>query len=390
MWIRDDLRVVARIGGALRRSDLKVRIQTRPDCGAAQSQDILARMDHRLLGRTGVRVSPLCLGTLNFGGGTDEAESIRIVHAALDAGINLIDTANVYNGGRSEEITGRALRGRRDRVVLATKVHGRTGDGPNDAGGSRMHILQACEDSLRRLGTDWIDLYQVHRPSPEVAVDETLGALTDLVRAGKVRYIGCSTHPAWMVMEALATSVRLGLARYVSEQPPYNLLDRRIENELVPLAQRHSLALLPWAPLAQGILAGRYPASAPLPSDSRAARLAGSIYAERVTPAGIAAGARFAELAAEHGRTPGQLALLWCKDQPAVTSPVIGPRTIEQLDELLPVLEMSLTPDERASCDGINPPGSVVSDFHNTAPWMRTVVPVQDSGNSARSRLGAS
>ncbi len=329
-------------------------------------------MDHRLLGRTGVRVSPLCLGAMNFGGPTPEAEAVRIVHAAMDAGVNLIDTADVYHDGASETVVGKALADRRDRVVLATKVHGRTGPGPNDAGNSRLHIVRGCEASLRRLGTDYIDLYQVHRPSPEIPVDETLGALTDLVRAGKVRYIGCSTHPAWMVMEALAVSERAGLARYVSEQPPYNLLDRRIENELVPLARRYGLALLPWAPLAQGVLAGRYPAGVGLPDDSRAARQPGSIYAERVTPAGIAAGARFAEVAAEHGRSPGELALLWCKDQPGVTAPIVGPRTLAQLEALLPVLEMTLTDDERTACDAINGPGSVVVNFHNTAPWMKT------------------
>jgi aryl-alcohol dehydrogenase-like predicted oxidoreductase len=325
----------------------------------------------RQLGRTGVKVSPLCLGTLNFGGPTAEDVAVRIVHAALDAGINFIDTANVYHAGQSEVIVGRALAGRRHRVVLATKVHGRVGDGPNDQGASRLHILRACEDSLRRLGTDYIDLYQVHRPSPEIPVDETLGALTDLVRAGKVRYIGCSTHPAWMVMEALAVSERLHLARYVSEQPPYNLLDRRIENELVPLAERYGLAILPWAPLAQGVLAGRYAPGGPWPADSRAARQPGSIYAERVTERGIAAGERFRAIARDHGRTPAQLALLWCKDQPAVTAPIIGPRTLEQLEELLPVLEMTLGEAERLACDAINPPGSVIVNFHNTAPWMK-------------------
>jgi 1-deoxyxylulose-5-phosphate synthase len=224
-------------------------------------------MTYRLLGRTGVRVSPLCLGTLNFGGPTPDAAALCIVDAALDAGINFIDTANVYHGGRSEDVVGKALAGRRDRVVLATKVHGPTGDGPNDQGNSRAHILRACDDSLRRLKTDYIDLYQIHRPSPEIPIEETLGALTDLVKAGKVRYIGCSTHPAWMVMEALAASERRGLARYVSEQPPYNLLDRRIENELLPMALRYGLAILPWAPLAQGVLAGRYPTSDALPAD---------------------------------------------------------------------------------------------------------------------------
>jgi 1-deoxyxylulose-5-phosphate synthase len=331
-------------------------------------------MDYRLLGRTGVRVSPLCLGTMNFGGVTNEDDSIRIIHAALDAGINFVDTANVYNDGQSEVVVGKALRDRRDKVVLATKVHFKTGDRPNEEGNSRLHILKACADSLRRLQTDYIDLYQIHRPNMEIPVDETLGALTDLVRAGKVRYIGCSTHPAWLVMEALTVSERLHLARYVSEQPPYNLLDRRIENELIPLALRYQLAIIPWAPLAQGVLAGRYKMNQPLPEDSRAERLKGSIYAERVTPRGVEAGAQFAELADRVGKTPGQLALTWCKDQPGITSPIVGPRTIEQLLELLPVLEMSLSAEERSACDEINPPGGVQVNFHNTAGWMKTPI----------------
>ena len=333
-------------------------------------------MEYRLLGRTGVRVSPLCLGTLNFGGGTAEADAIRLTHAALDAGINLIDTANTYHAGESERIVGKAIAGRRHQVVLATKVHGRMGDGPNDSGNSRLHILKACDESLKRLGTDHIDLYQVHRPNPEIPIDETLGVLTDLIRVGKVRYIGCSTHPAWMVMEALAVSERLGLARYVSEQPPYNLLDRRIENELIPLALRYSLAILPWAPIAQGVLAGRYSDAQAIPADARAARQPGpnNIYADRVTGSGIEVGHRFSIMARDHGRTPGQLALLWCKDQPGVTSPVVGPRTFDQLTELLPVLEMSLTPAERLACDALVPPGGVVVNFHNTAPWMKTPI----------------
>jgi aryl-alcohol dehydrogenase-like predicted oxidoreductase len=297
-----------------------------------------------------------------------------MIHAALDAGITLVDTADSYAAGQCESIVGRALVGRRSRVVLATKVHYSTGPGPNDAGNSRLHIIKACDDSLRRLGTDWIDLYQVHRPSPEIAVEETLGALTDLVRAGKVRYVGCSTHPAWMVMEALAVSERGGLARYVSEQPPYNLLDRRIENELVPLAQRYQIALLPWAPLAQGVLAGRYSSAAALPADSRAAVQPGSIYADRVTARGIEIGRAFAALATQFSKSAAQLALLWCKDQPAVTAPVCGPRTLAQLEELLPVLEMTLSAEERAACDALVPPGGIVANFHNTAPWMKTTV----------------
>jgi 1-deoxyxylulose-5-phosphate synthase len=331
-------------------------------------------MDYRLLGRTGVRVSPLCLGTMNFGGVTNEEDSIRIIHAALDAGINFVDTANVYNAGQSEVVVGQALRDRREKVVLATKVHFKLGDGPNDEGNSRLHILKACDDSLRRLQTDYIDLYQIHRPNMEIPVDETLGALTDLVRAGKVRYIGCSTHPAWLVMEALAMSERLQLARYVSEQPPYNLLDRRIENELIPLALRYQLAIMPWAPLAQGVLAGRYRSDQPYAADSRAGRMPGSIFAERVTPRGVEAGAKFAAIADRVGKTPGQLALTWCKDQPGITSPIVGPRTIEQLKDLLPVLEMSLSAEERSACDEINPPGGVLVNFHNTSGWLKTPI----------------
>lgn len=329
-------------------------------------------MDYRSLGRTGVQVSPLCLGAMNFGAATSEADSITIIHAALEAGINFIDTADVYNAGQSETIVGKALQGRRDQVILATKVHGKTGDLPNDQGNSRLHILKACEDSLRRLGVETIDLYQVHRPALHIPQDETLSALTDLVRAGKVRYIGCSTHPAWLVMEALAISEKYHLARYISEQPPYNLLDRRIENELVPLALRYELALIPWAPLAQGVLAGRYQAGEPLPVDSRAGRLPGSIYAERVTERGVQAGQQFLELARRSSKTPGQLALTWCKDQPGITAPIVGPRTLAQLQDLLPVLEMKLSEEERLACDAINPPGGVITNFHNTAGWMKT------------------
>ncbi len=331
-------------------------------------------MNYRLLGRTGVRVSPLCLGTLNFGGPTADEDAARMVDVALAAGVNFIDTSNSYHGGRSEEAVGKVLAGRRDRVVLATKVHFPMGNGPNDGGNSRLHILKACDESLRRLHTDYIDLYQVHRPSPEIPIEETLAALTDLVRAGKVRYIGCSTHPAWMVMEALAASERHLFARYVSEQPPYNLLDRRIENELLPLAARYNLAILPWGPIAQGLLAGRYQAGEALPPDSRAARQPDSIYSRRVTPRGIEVGRTFAALARDHGLTPGQLALLWCKDQPGITSPVIGPRTMAQLQDLLPVLDLVLTEEQRAACDTINPPGTALVDFHNTAPWMKTSI----------------
>lgn len=331
-------------------------------------------MTYRSLGRTGVQVSPLCLGAMNFGEPTSEADSYQIIDAALDGGINFIDTANVYNAGESEAIVGRALQrnGRREEVVLATKVHGKMGEGPNEQGNSRYHIIRACEDSLRRLQTDHIDLYQLHRPSLTIPQDETLRAFDDLVRAGKVRYVGCSTHPAWMVMEAIATSERLGITRYVSEQPPYNLLDRRIENELVPLAQRYGLALLPWSPLAGGILAGRYNDQNAVPDGSRLARNGkGSPFGERVSGRGVEAARRLAVLAQEHDMTASQLALLWCKDQPAITSPIIGPRTMEQLQDALGVLDRTLDAELGTQLDALNGPGNAISDFHNSNPWMK-------------------
>jgi aryl-alcohol dehydrogenase-like predicted oxidoreductase len=312
---------------------------------------------------------------MNFGDPTDEEESIAIINCALDAGINFIDTANVYNAGESERIVGRALKenGRRDEVVLATKVYGRMGDGPNEQGVSRYHIIKACEDSLRRLQTDHIDLYQLHRPSLNVPQDETLRAFDDLIRAGKVRYVGCSTHPAWMVMEALAISERYGPARYISEQPPYNLLDRRIENELIPLCQKHGLAVIPWSPLAGGILAGRYPVDGELPEGSRAVR-AGGVFRERVTRKGRQVAAKVAEMAKERGMTGAQLALLWVKDQPGVTSPIIGPRTMAHLEAAMAVLDMTLEDADRPLFDELVHPGNAVADFHNSNPWMKTRV----------------
>ena len=333
-------------------------------------------MEYRSLGRTGVMVTPLCLGAMNFGGPTGEADSIAMINRALAGGINFIDTANVYNGGESERIVGKALaeNGKRDQIVLATKVHGGMGDGPNDRGNSRYHIIKACEDSLRRLQTDRIDLYQLHRPDLALPQDETLRAFDDLVRSGKVRYVGCSTHPAWMVMEALSISEKLGIARYISEQPPYNLLDRRIENELVPLCQKHGLAILPWSPLAGGILAGKYTLEMldtdEFPEGSRADR-SGAMFRTRVTRKGVEVAMQLKAMAAERGMTITQLALLWVKDQPAITAPIIGPRTMAHLEDALPLLEMTLDDADRPLFDDLVHPGNVVADFHNSNPWMK-------------------
>ena len=329
-------------------------------------------MEYRPFGRTGVMVSPFCLGTLNFGGPTDEEASFAIITRAVAAGINFIDVANSYNKGESERIVGRALQrmGNRDRIVLATKVFNPMGDGPNDRGVSRLHILRECENSLRRLQVDHVDLYQLHRPSFEVPQDETLRALDDLVRAGKVRYLGTSTFPAWKVMEGLAISERLGLSRTVSEQPPYNLLDRRIENELIPLAKAYGLAIVPWSPMAAGALSGRYPVQGPMPEGSRAAR-GGRVWVERISRSARQVGEKLAAYAVGRGMSAPQLALLWVKEQPGITAPIVGPRTLEHLEVALSVADKRLDPEDAAFCDNLVPPGSAVADFHNTSRWMK-------------------
>lgn len=329
-------------------------------------------MEYRRLGRSGVLVSSLCLGAMNFGGPTSEADSFAIMQKAVEAGINFFDTANVYNKGESERIVGKFLKENnlREQIVLATKVNGRMGDLPNEGGASRYHIIKACEDSLRRLQTDHIDLYQLHRP-PTHPQEETLRAFDDLIHTGKVRYIGCSTHPAWMVMEALSLSERYGLNRYVSEQPPYNLLDRRIENELVPLCQKYDLAILPWSPLAMGILAGRYSQPDDYPEDSRARLWDSSAMKARITQRGIHVGKAVARMAQERGLTVSQLSLLWTKDQPGVTAPIIGPRTLAHLEDALGTLDKTLDDADRPLFDELVHPGNAVADFHNSNDWMK-------------------
>lgn len=328
-------------------------------------------MEYRILGRTGLKVSPLILGTDNFANPTPEKESIAILNQAIDSGINLIDTSNSYAKGEGERIIGKTLKesGKRKDVLIATKVHYPTGSGPNDWGNSRLHIMKACEESLRRLQTDHIDLYQIHRPDFTIPQEETLSALNDLVRQGKVLYIGSSTAPAWKVMEGLMISELKGYARFASEQPPYNLLDRRIENELVPMCRTHGLGLITWSPLAMGLLAGRYQNINQLPDDSRAI-LRGGIYAQRITSSAIETGLKFVRLAEKSGLSPAQMALLWVMDQPGITAPIIGPKTVQQLEHLLPVTGIAASPEFLKACDELVAPGTAVANFHNTSGWM--------------------
>lgn len=325
-------------------------------------------MEHRTLGRTGVKVSPLCLGCMMFGGKTTPEDSYVMIDRAIDAGINFLDTANVYARGNSEKVTGEALKrnGKRAQIVLATKVHGRMDDNdPNAAGSSRRHIIEQCEASLRRLQTDYIDLYQIHRPRSDTPIDETLRALDDLIRAGKVRYIGTSTFAAWQVMEALWVAKELGLNRFICEQPPYHILDRRLERELIPMAQTYGIGIIPWSPLAGGLLTGKYHRNAPPPADSRFADVANNPRLQaRMTSDLYDVVEGLQPLAQAKGCTLSQLALAWCIQQPGITSPIIGPRTMAQLEDNLSALPLTITAEDRAAIDALVPPGRMVSPFY--------------------------
>jgi len=329
-------------------------------------------MEYRSLGRTGVPVSVICLGCMNFGGATPEDESIKIIHHALDNGVNFVDTANVYSRGISETITGKALKGRRDKVVLATKVHGKMADDdPLAYGNNRRHIIEQCDASLKRLQTDHIDLYQIHRPQSDMAIDETLRALDDLIRAGKVRYIGTSSFASWQVMESLWVSKELGLNRFVTEQPPYHLLDRGIERELVPMAQTYGIGILPWSPLARGFLSGKYKRGQDVPEGSRFASDSG-----RTGQIGRRTQQHFTDLAynvidvvealaQEKGCTPAQVALAWVIRQPGVTSPIVGPRTMAHLEDNLGAVDVEMTDADRARLDEVAEPEKAIATYYS-------------------------
>ncbi|WGW11525.1 aldo/keto reductase [Saxibacter everestensis] len=330
-------------------------------------------MDYRSLGRTGMHVSPLCLGAMMFGawGEPDHDASVRIIHRALDAGINFIDTADVYSQGESEEIVGKALAaGRRDDVILATKFHspmdvamGESGGDPNKRGNSRRWIIREVENSLRRLGTDWIDLYQVHRPERETEVEETLSALTDLRQQGKIRAFGSSTYPAHQIVEAQWTAQQRGLGRFVTEQPPYSILVRGAEADVLPVAEQYGMGVIPWSPLAGGWLTGRYRKSQEVPDSHRAKR---TPWRYDMSAPGnqrkLDAADDLALLAEESGISLIHLALAFVMQHPAVTAPIIGPRTMEQLESQLGVVDVTLTADILDRIDEIVPPGVTLSE----------------------------
>jgi aryl-alcohol dehydrogenase-like predicted oxidoreductase len=321
-------------------------------------------MEHRQLGRTGVSVSKLCLGAMMFGawGNTDHDDSIRIIHRALDAGINFVDTADAYSQGESEEIVGKALSGgRRDDVVLATKVWFPMAEDPNRRGASRRWIIQEVENSLRRLGTDWIDLYQIHRYELDTDIEETLGALTDLVHQSKVRYIGSSTFPASAIVEAQWAARDRHLQRYVTEQPPYSILARGIEADVLPTCERYGMGVVPWSPLAGGWLSGRYRKEADVPTPMSSARQRLANRYDLSLPANqrkLDAADQLAQLADQAGIPLIQLAIAFAANHPAVTAPIIGPRTMEHLESQLPAADVVLDAAVLDRIDEIVPPGT--------------------------------
>jgi 1-deoxyxylulose-5-phosphate synthase len=331
-------------------------------------------MEYRPLGRTGVQVSVACFGTMTFGWepddwGSTEEESLRIADKAFDLGINFFDTADVYARGVSETILGKALKGRRDRVVLASKCHGKMDDDdPNAWGNSYRHVLEACHASLKRLGTDWIDLYQIHRPQPSIPIDETLRALDDLRRAGKIRYAGCSTFAAWQVCEAHYVAKEMGAAGFVSEQPPYNLLDRRIENELLPFCRTYDYAVIPWSPLAGGMLSGKYLGK---PDEGRYAKSDPFGRLEQVPEERLR---QLKEVADDAGMSLAKLSLAWVASQPGITSPIIGARKERQLEESVEACGTRLEPALLERIDAIFPPGSHHVNYYTAAfgPNART------------------
>jgi aryl-alcohol dehydrogenase-like predicted oxidoreductase len=326
-------------------------------------------MERRMLGRTGVSVSKMCLGAMMFGamGNEDHEESIRIIHAALDAGINFVDTADVYSRGESEEIVAKALAGRRDDIILATKFFGTMGADPNHTGGSRRWIIREVENSLRRLDTDWIDLYQIHRPPIDSDIDETLSALSDLVHQGKVRYIGHSTFPASQIVEAQWVAHDRNRERFVCEQPAYSMLVRAIEGDVLPTCQRYGMGVISYSPLTGGWLSGRWRKDAGQQSSSRADRLPERFDIEQpLNQRKLDAVEQFAVLAEEAGITLIQLAVAFVLNHPAITSAILGPRTMEHLDSQLAAADVSLSQDVLDRIDEIVPPGTTVNPVDNS------------------------
>lgn len=329
-------------------------------------------MEYRNLGKAGVKVSSVCLGTMMFGGQTSEAGSIRIIHQAHDLGINFLDTANMYNAGESEVVVGKAIADRRDDIVLATKGVQKMGDGPNDKGASRKHLMKALDDSLQRLGTDYVDVYYYHAPDYDTPIDESLRALDDMVRSGKVHYIGCSNFRAWRICEALWTSDRLNLHAFSVLQPLYNIVNRDIEVEVLPLCQEHEIGVVSYSPLARGILTGKYKTGESFPEGSRASRSDPRMLQAELREASL----EIAQQIREHAETTKgcastHFALAWALANPIITSIILGPKSVEQFEDNLKCLDVEITAADEDFIDGLVPPGE-----HSGKGFQDTAYPV--------------
>ncbi len=333
-------------------------------------------MEYKSLGRAGVKVSEICLGTMMFGGPTNESDSVEIIHRALDAGVNFIDTANVYNDGESERIVGKAIASVRDEVVIATKVCGPVSDAPNQSGLSRYHIMSQVEESLRRLGTDRIDVYYLHRPDLTTPIEESLRAMDDCVRQGKARYIACSNFDAWRVCEGLSVSDRMNLERFSCVQPLYNIVNRDIEVELLPLCQERGLGVVPYSPLARGVLSGKYLPGQPPPAGSRAERRDARIRQTELREESYEAAQKLIPLAEAHNKTLTQFALAWVLANPVITSVIIGPRTMRQLDDNLGCVDCVLNASDEEAVDRIVPRGEHTGKGYNDPAFPVTGRPI--------------
>ena len=334
-------------------------------------------MQYRHLGRSGVKVSPVCLGTMMFGGATNEADSIRIIHKALDVGINFVDTANMYSVGGSEIVVGKALAGRREKVILATKGRNKMGEGPNDQGASRVHLMHELHASLKRLGTDYVDIYYAHAPDYSTPIEETLRALDDMVRQGKVHYVACSNYRAWRVCEALWTSDKLNLNKFVCTQPLYNICNRDIEVELLPLCKEHGLGVVTYSPLARGILSGKYEPGKAFPEGSRAARGDVRMKQAELRDESLELAQKINAWCAQRGVATSQFAVAWCLANPILTSVILGPRTMEQFDDNLGCLNITITPEDEAFINSLIPPGE-----HSGKGFQDPLYPVTGRGKA--------
>lgn len=314
-------------------------------------------MEYRNLGSAGLKVSPICLGTMMFGEQTNEADSIQIMHKAFDQGINFFDTANSYNAGQSEVVVGKGIRDRREKVVLATKARQPLGTGPLDSGASRRHLTNECNASLKRLGTDYIDIFYVHAPDESTPIEETLRALDDLVHQGKVMYLACSNFRAWKLCEALWTSDKLNLNKFVCVQPLYNIVNRDIEVELFPLCREKGVGVVSYSPLARGILTGKYKTGAPFPEGSRASRNDKRMQQAELRDASLELAQDIAAHCDRKGVAMSQFSIAWCLANPNLTSVILGPRTMEQFDDNFGALNVTITPEDEAFIENLVPAG---------------------------------